>query len=73
LTGVSQNYKSFYHHLAPQELAPNKKILGNINEQTTNTYKLNACNKALIKLAEAKLIQLSLALLKHLLIFIIVN
>jgi hypothetical protein len=73
-TGVSHNYKSFYHHLAPElghtELAHNIKSLGN---ETANTYKLNACNKALIKFAEATLIQLSLALLKHLWIFIIVN
>jgi len=48
------------------------ELLGNNIEQTANTYKLNDRNKALIKLAKAKLKQLSLSLLKHLLILIFV-
>jgi len=47
--------------------------LGNDIEQTAKTYNDNACDEALIKLVQAKLVQLSLALLKHLLIFIIGN
>ncbi len=42
-------------------------------DQTANTYNLNACNKVLIKTSKAKLKQLRLTLLKHLLILIIVN
>jgi hypothetical protein len=41
--------------------------------KTANAYNLNACNEALIKISKAKLKQLILTLLKHLLIFIIVN
>ncbi len=48
-------------------------ILGNDIEQIANTYKLNACYEALIKTIKATSKQLRLALLKHLLIFIIVN
>ncbi len=47
--------------------------MGNYVEQTANTYKLNAGNEPLIETRKAKLNQLGLALLKHLLIFIIVN
>jgi hypothetical protein len=48
-------------------------VLGNNIEQTTSAYYLNAYNEVLIKLAQAKHKQTSLALLKHLLIFIVVN
>ncbi len=46
---------------------------GNNIDQTANTYNLNACNEALIKTSKAKPKQLRLALLKHLLVFIVVN
>jgi len=46
---------------------------GNNIDQTDNTYNLNASNEALIKTSKAKPKQLRLALLKHLLVFIIVN
>ncbi len=32
-----------------------KEVLGNDIEQTSNTYKLNACNKALIKTGKPNL------------------
>ncbi len=49
------------------------KLSGNDIEQTANTYDQNTCKEALIKCAKAKLRQLKLALLKHLLISIIIN
>ncbi len=48
-------------------------ISGNGIEQTANTYNLNGCNKAAIKTSKARLKQLKLAWLKHLLIFTLVN
>ncbi len=45
----------------------------NDTEQTENTYKLNACNKALVKNQRSKLKRLRLTYLNHILIFVIVN
>ncbi len=47
-------------------------LSGNNIDQTAHTYNINSCIEALIKTSKAKLKQLILALLKHLLIFIIV-
>jgi hypothetical protein len=48
-------------------------VPGNDIEQTANTYNLNTFNKVLIKTSKAKLKQLRLALLRHILIYIFVN
>ncbi len=48
-------------------------ISGNDIEEIANTYRLNACNKTLIKTSEFILEQVWLALSKHHLIITIVN
>jgi hypothetical protein len=60
-------------HVYHQTLIVTQNVLGNATEQTANTYKLNACNKALIKTSKPNVRHLRLALVKHLLIIIIVN
>ncbi len=48
-------------------------MLLTVNKLTASAYNLNAWNKALITTSTAKLKQLNMALLKHLLIFIIAD
>ena len=48
-------------------------ISGNDIEEIANTYRLNACNKTLIKISEFILEQVWLTLSKHHLIITIVN